>query len=412
MSYSTALSGLAGASKDLDVISNNIANASTVGFKSGQAEFSDMYASAMTTAVTNQVGIGVRVSTVAQNFTEGTITSTDRDLDVAINGNGFFELSQNGATVYSRNGQFFMASNGAITNADGLQLMGYAADANSVINPGSVVPLFIPTSDMAPSATKNIGLSFNLNSQDPPPKTTPFSATDPTSYTCTTTVTVYDSLGGTQDVNLYFVKNAVGSWIVYGTSGTPPTPVGPSATGNLGTVTFDTSGNITSPSPTNFAFNIPNGADGGATTQPLTLDLSGTTQFGEKTGVTGPPLIDGTAAGELKRYSIGPDGVITGTYSNGDTRSLGQIVLANFTDPNGLTNLGGNIYGQSAASGIPQVAVPGSTNHGQLQGGAVENSNVDLTSELVNLITAQRDYQANSQSVKTQQTVDQTLINL
>ena len=412
MSYATALSGLAGASKDLDVISNNIANASTVGFKSAQAEFADMYASAMTTAVANQVGIGVRISTVAQDFTEGSITSTNRDLDVAINGNGFFELSQNGATVYSRNGQFFMARDGSIVNADGLHLMGYAADANGVINPGQVVPLTIPTTDIAPTVTRNIGLSFNLNSQDPLPKTTPFSPTDPQSYTGLTTMPVYDSLGGTQLVNIYFVKNSVGSWTAYGTSGTPPTPVGPSANGSLGTITFDTGGNVTSPNPMSFAFTIPNGADGGATTQPLTLDLSGTTQYGQSTGVTSPPNIDGAPAGELERYSVGPDGVITGVFTNRQSRALGQVVLANFANPNGLTNLGNNLYGQTVEAGVPQVAVPGSTNHGQLQGGAVEESNVDLTSELVNLITAQRDYQANSQSIKTQQTVDQTLINL
>ncbi|WP_109477239.1 flagellar hook protein FlgE [Paraburkholderia sp. C35] len=412
MSYATALSGLAGASKDLDVVSNNIANASTVGFKSGQAQFADMYANALTTAVTNQVGIGVRVSTVAQDFSQGTITSTDRDLDVAINGNGFFELSQNGTTVYSRNGQFFMAKNGAITNADGLQLMGYAANANGTINTGSVVPLFIPTSDMPPAATTKIGVQFNLNSQASVPTTAPFSATDGTSWTTTTTVPVYDSLGGDHDVNLYFVKNSVGSWTAYGTTGSPPAPVGPNANGNLGTVTFDNSGNITSPSPASFSLSIPNGADGGATTQPLTLDLTGTTQFGQASGPTSPPTNDGWAAGELSRYSIGSDGVITGTYTNGQNRALGQVVLANFTNPNGLVNLGGNIYGQTAASGNPAVAAPGTTDHGQLQGGAVENSNVDLTSELVNLITAQRDYQANSQSIKTQQTVDQTLINL
>jgi flagellar hook protein FlgE len=366
----------------------------------------------MTTAVSNQIGIGTRVSNINQDFTEGTITASDRDLDVAINGNGFFEFSQNGAAVYSRNGQFHMANNGAIENADGLKLMGYAADANGVINPGSIVPIIIPTSDMAPSATQNIAASFNLNSQDPLPTTATFSAADPTSYNYTTLASVFDSLGGSHDVNLYFVKNSTGSWNVYGTSGTPPAPVGPSATGNLGTLIFDTHGNITSPSPASFAFNIPNGADGGATTQPLTLNLTGTTQFGEANGVTSPIIPDGTAAGQLLRYTIGNDGRITGTYSNGDARSLGQLVLANFSDPNGLTDLGGNVYGQTAASGVAQIAVPGSPNHGVLQGGAVENSNVDLTSQLVDLITAQRDYQANSQSIKTQQTVDQTLINL
>lgn len=418
MSYATALSGLAGASADLNTISNNIANSSTVGFKSSQAQFADMYASAMTTAVSNQIGIGTRVSSISQDFTEGTITATDRDLDIAINGNGFFELSQNGGTVYSRNGEFHMASNGAIVNADGLQLMGYGVNANGVIDTSSVVPLTIPTADMAPLATQNIPASFNLDSRLAVPATTPFSASDTTSYSYTTTAPVFDSLGGSHDVNLYFVKNSTGSWNVYGTSGSPPTPVGPGATGSLGTVTFDNNGNITSPSPASFAFNIPNGADGGATTQPLTVNLTGTTQYGEASGVTGMNP-DGRAAGQLLRYTIGPDGVITGTYSNSNgtdsnsgTRPLGQVVLANFANPNGLTDLGGNIYGQTAASGVALVAVPGSTNHGALQGGAVEGSNVDLTSELVNLITAQRDYQANSQSIKTQQTVDQTLINL
>ncbi|MDR6376213.1 flagellar hook protein FlgE [Paraburkholderia caledonica] len=411
MSYATALSGLYGASSDLDVISNNIANANTVGYKQSRAEFADMYASALTTSVNNQIGIGTRLSNVQQIFTQGTITATDQDLDIAINGNGFFELSQNGSTVYSRNGQFRPDKTGAIVNADGLPLMGYAADSSGVINKGSVVPLQIPTTDLAPTATKKIAASFNLNAQDPVPKATPFSASDSTSYNYPTTAPIYDSLGGSHDVSLYFVKNSVGSWDVYGSTGSPATPVGPDPAGKLGTVTFDSSGNLTSPSPATFAFNIPNGADGGATTQPLTLDLTNTTQYGQANGITALNP-DGSAAGQLQRYTVGSDGVITGTYSNGQSLALGQILLANFPNPDGLTDLGGNVYGQTASSGTAQTSTPGSTNHGVLQGGALEESTVDLTSELVNLITAQRDYQANSQSIKTQQTVDQTLINL
>ncbi|MFM0501505.1 flagellar hook protein FlgE [Paraburkholderia caffeinilytica] len=411
MSYATALSGLAGASIDLDVVSNNIANANTVGYKESRAEFADMYASAMTTAVNNQIGIGTRVSNIHQIFTQGTITTTDNSLDVAINGNGFFALSKNGATVYSRNGQFHPDQNGMIVNADGLPLMGYAVNSDGVIDKGSIVPLQIPRADLAPTPSKNIAAAFNLNSQDPVPKTGTFSASDPTSYNFSTTASVYDSLGGAHDVNLYFVKNAVGSWDVYGTSGSPAAPVGPGPTGLLGTATFDTSGNLTAPNPAQFAFNIPNGADGGATTQSLTLDLTGTTQYGQAFGIT-KLTPDGSPAGQLQSYTIGSDGTITGIYPNRSAQPIGQIVLADFTDPDGLINLGGNLFGQSASSGVAQIATPGSTNHGDVQGGALEGSTVDLTTELVHLITAQRNYQANSQSIKTQQTVDQTLINI
>jgi flagellar hook protein FlgE len=206
-------------------------------------------------------------------------------------------------------------------------------------------------------------------------------------------------------VSVYFTKTGTGSWEAFAGYGDPV-----SQKTDLGAVTFDSSGNLTSGSK--FTFTIPNGADpSGATTQSLTLDLSGTTQYGAKSGLTNLHQ-DGNSTGELTGFTVGTDGMLTGNYSNGETKALGQIAVANFNNQNGLQNLGGNVYAQTAASGAPQVGVPGSTNHGTLQGGAVENSNVDLTSELVNLITAQRNYQANAQTIKTQQTVDQTLINL
>ncbi|MFM0324993.1 flagellar hook protein FlgE [Caballeronia glebae] len=415
MSYQQALSGLGAASSDLDVIGNNIANANTVGFKQGAAQFADMYANSMATAVSNQIGIGTQLAEVQQQFSQGTITTTNQALDVAINGNGFYQLSNNGSTVYSRNGVFHLDNQGRIVNAGGLQLMGYAANSNGAINSASTVPLTVPTSNIAPTATKNITAAFNLNSQDTAP-TRAFDPTDSTTFNQSTSVDVYDSLGGTQKVSVYFAKDsATNTWQGYATYGDPV-----SAPISLGKMTFNSSGTLTSTTDSSgaatatsgkFTFSIPNGADGGATQQALTIDLNGTTQYGAKDGVTNI-VQDGNSTGELTGFTVGGDGTLTGNYSNGETKALGQIAVANFNNQNGLQDLGGNVYAQTAASGAPQVGVPGSTNHGTLQGGAVENSNVDLTSELVNLITAQRNYQANAQTIKTQQTVDQTLINL
>ncbi|WP_322082965.1 flagellar hook protein FlgE [Burkholderia sp. BCC1972] len=413
MGYQQGLSGLAGASNALDVIGNNIANANTVGFKSSTAQFSDMYANSVATSVNTQIGIGTSLGSVQQQFGQGTINTTNSSLDVAINGNGFFQMSNNGVTTYSRDGTFQRDKNGFIVDSQGRNLMGYAAGAGGVINTAQTVPLQAPTTNIAPTATTKITGQFNLNSQDTVPTKTPFSATDSTTYNYSTSIQVYDSLGGSQAVNMYFVKSAAGTWEAYaGVQG--------GTTTDLGTVTFDTSGAIkstttgTPPAPTasvgQFQFTVPN-TDGSATPQSLTLDLTGTTQYGGKDGVNNLAQ-NGFASGTLTTYSIGSDGKLTGNYSNGQTAVLGLIALANFNNPNGLVNLGGNQYAESSASGVPQVSAPGSTNHGTLQGSALENSNVDLTSQLVNLITAQRNYQANAQTIKTQQTVDQTLINL
>ena len=413
MGYQQGLSGLAGASNALDVIGNNIANANTVGFKSSTAQFADMYANSVATSVNTQIGIGTTLNSVQQSFGQGTINTTNSSLDVAINGNGFFQMSNNGVTTYSRDGTFQRDKNGFIVDSQGRNLMGYAANAGGVINTAQTVPLQAPTSNIAPTATTKITGQFNLNSQDTVPTKTPFSATDNTTYNYSTAIQVYDSLGGSQPVNMYFVKSAAGTWEAYaGVQG--------GATTDLGTITFNTSGAIqstttgTPATPTaslgQFQFTVPN-TDGSATPQALTLDLTGTTQYGGKDGVNNLAQ-DGYASGTLTTYSIGSDGKLTGNYSNGQTAVLGLIALANFNNPNGLVNLGGNQYAESSASGVPQVSAPGSTNHGTLQGSALENSNVDLTSQLVNLITAQRNYQANAQTIKTQQTVDQTLINL
>ncbi|KWB42877.1 flagellar hook protein FlgE [Burkholderia ubonensis] len=412
MGYQQGLSGLSGASNALDVIGNNIANANTVGFKSSTAQFADMYANSVATSVNTQIGIGTRISSVQQSFGQGTINTTNNALDVAINGNGFFQMSNNGVITYSRDGTFQRDKNGFIVDSQGRNLMGYNATAGGVINTAATVPLQAPTANLAPTATTKITGQFNLNSQDAVPATTPFSATDSTSYNYSTSIQVYDTLGGAQQVDMYFVKSATaGQWEAYaGVKGQTPT--------DLGTVAFNTTGQIASTTPVapvtgttgKFQFTIP-ATGGSATPQPLTLDLTGTTQYGGKDGVNNLAQ-DGYASGTLTTFTIGADGKLTGNYSNGQTQTLGLIALANFNNPNGLTNLGGNQYAESSASGVPQISAPGSTNHGVLQGSALENSNVDLTAQLVNLITAQRNYQANAQTIKTQQAVDQAVINL
>ncbi|HTH62496.1 MAG TPA: flagellar hook protein FlgE [Paraburkholderia sp.] len=409
MGYQQGLSGLAGASNDLDVIGNNIANANTVGFKESTAQFQDVYANTLASSVNTQIGLGTSLSTVQQDFSQGTITTTGQALDVAINGNGFFEMSNNGTVTYSRNGVFNLDANGNIVNAQGLQLMGYAANAQGVVNTAATVPLSVPTTNLAPLATTSVTAQLNLNAQSTAPTTTPFSETDSSTYNYSTSIQTYDSLGGTEQVNMYFVQAGTAAngdqlWNVY--AGTP----GNVGTTSVGQLEFSQGGNLVSPTNGQMTVTV-NPTDGAAQNQAITLNFTGTTQYGSANGVNNLAQ-NGYASGQLTNFTIAADGTLTGNYSNGQTASLGQIVLANFNNPNGLQDLGGNEYAQTAQSGVPQVSVPGSTNHGTLTGGAVESSNVDLTNQLVDLITAQRNYQANAQTIKTQQTVDQTLLNM
>lgn len=429
MGYQQGLSGLAASSNQLDVIGNNIANSDTVGFKASTAQFADVYANSVATAVNMQIGLGASLSEVQQNFSQGTINTTGQALDVAINGNGFFQMSNNGSITYSRNGVFQLDKNGYITDAAGNDLMGYAASAGGVINTASTVALQVPTTNIAPAATQNITAQLNLNAQASAPTVTTFSPTNADSYSYSTSVTGYDSLGGKEQVDMYFVQTPPATSGGAGTAEVYAVVNGDTAApSDLGTIVFGSNGQIsgtylagtypaTPPAtPTATAalgsFTLTaNPTDGAAVGQNINVNFTGTTQYGGADGVNNLTQ-DGYASGTLSNFSIGTDGTITGNYSNGQTMTLGQIVLANFNDPNGLVNLGGNQFEETSQSGVAQISTPGSTNHGTLQGGALEQSNVDLTNQLVDLITAQRDYQANAQTIKTQQTVDQTLLQM
>jgi flagellar hook protein FlgE len=512
--FQQGLSGLNGASKSLDVIGNNIANASTVGFKGSQAQFADLYANSLNGVSGNNAGIGVTVARIAQQFTQGNIETSNNPFDISINGGGFFRMTVNGAIQYTRNGQFHPEEDGTIANAQGARLTGYLADKNGNILQGAPVPIKIDFSDLTPKQTTTASMSLNLSSNTLVPKHTPFSAADADSYSKLTNLPVYDSLGNEHVMSTYYVKTNANNWDVYVASdgteavaskvaaavltdpatntaranydaavkATPPvqanidaaaiayataagqamtvaataagatpaalaklqaaytgaTSVGAIAGINpdginakladavvvpavkVGSLVFNQNGvldvaamaALTPPQTLPMTISLPIFPSTGSS-QPLTIATSfdDVTQYGGPTSEK-PSKQDGYSSGTLQRYAADENGVIMGQYSNGKSRPLAQIAMADFTSPDGLTPLGNNAWAESSASGIPQVGVPNSGGFGQLRSSSVEASNVDLTGELVNMITAQRVYQANAQTIKTEDSILQTLVNL
>ena len=414
MSFQQGLSGLNAAAQNLDAVGNNVANASTVGFKASEVQFADVYASSLTGTGGSQIGIGVQVAGVAQQFTQGNITSTNNPLDIAINGGGFFRVSDGGVISYTRNGQFQLDNGGYIVTTNGERLTGYTADSSGTLSTGAPVELNISTADIAPEATTEVDAQITLDSTSDTIDTTayPFSPTDPLSFNNATSLTIYDTLGNSHIMQMYFVKTAANTWDVQAITD-PDAYAADSTTGfaSIGGLTFDTSGQIDA-TATTLPFNVSMTVNTGAVS-PLAfeLDFGGTTQYGTPFSV-GDLSQDGSTSGRLSSFNVDADGTITGSYTNGKTSTLGQVVLANFTNTNGLQPVGNNLWVETASSGPALVSTPDSGSLGVLQSSAVEDSNVDLTQELVNMITAQRLYEANSQTIKTQDSVLQTLVNL
>jgi flagellar hook protein FlgE len=419
MSFQQALSGLSGASSNLDVIGNNIANANTYGAKQSRAEFSDMYANAINGGGGINIGIGTRLATVSQQFTQGNISTTSNPMDLAINGGGFFEVTDSvNPNTYTRNGQFKVNASGFVVNDQGLKLLGYMADVNGTIQPGQAVPLQLPTAGVNPNPTSKVSMEFNLDSRlgttDPGSAVTPrINFADATTYNNATSITAYDAKGQPVALTYYFQKSATDQWNVYvaaNGSSVGGTAADPQPVTTLG---FDVTG--ATPTPTTATLDIPATTNtAGATTLAIpgvTLNFSGSTEFGSAFGVTNLAQ-DGYAAGSLTGVVVDSKGVLTANYSNGQTKAAGQIEMATFRDPQGLQAVGGNGWQHTSASGDPIVGTAGQGNLGVIQAGALEESNVDLTAELVNMITAQRNYQANAQTIKTQDQVMQTLVSL
>lgn len=401
MAFSQAVSGLNAAATNLDVIGNNIANSATYGFKSGTASFADMFAG-------SKVGLGVKVAGITQDFTDGTTTNTGRALDVAISQNGFFRLvDSNGSVYYSRNGQFKLDENRNLVNMQGLQLTGYPATGTppTIQQGANPVALNVPNTLMAAKTTTTAAMQINLNSTDKTPTVTPFDATKADSYNKKGSVTVYDSQGNAHDMNVYFVKSADNTWQVYtqDSSTNAVSPTTPSTT-----LTFDTNGNLLSGGTVNITTGTVNGAT------PATFALSFANSMQQNTGSNNIVATNqnGYKPGDLVSYQINDDGTVVGNYSNEQTQVLGQIVLANFANNEGLQSEGDNVWSATKSSGVALLGTAGTGNFGKLTNGALEASNVDLSKELVNMIVAQRNYQSNAQTIKTQDQILNTLVNL
>ena len=419
MSFQQGLSGLNASSKNLEVIGNNIANANTYGAKVARAEFASVYATSLNGAGTNLVGIGTTLQTVAQQFTQGNVSTTGNPLDLAINGAGFFQVSDGASPVtYTRNGQFKLDREGYLVNNAQDKLLGYVADSAGVIQPGRAVPLQLPTSGIEPSATTRAAMEVNFDARKAPtrPAGAPYiDFADATTYNDATSLTVFDAKGQDVALSFYFQKTGTDTWDVYATANGSTVAGTAAAPAPITTVTFSSDGKapISPSGPVTVSIPAPANPAAIPQTLPITmdLDLSAATQFGSAYGITDQTQ-NGYTAGLLTKVAVEGNGIVMAHYSNGQSKPAGQIEVANFRNPQGLQPLGDNAWASSYTSGEPVVGVPGNGSLGVLQAGALEESNIDLTGELVNMITAQRVYQANAQTIKTQDQMMQTLVNL
>lgn len=394
MGFSQGLSGLSAAAKALDVVGNNIANSQTFGFKAGSASFADIFAGSQ--------GMGVRVAGVDQNFGDGNLAAGSSALDMGISKRGFFRMvDEAGSVFYGRNGQFEQDENGFIVNrTNGLFLTGYQA-TNGVINPGAQVgPIRIPKDDLPPEASTAGSLTGNLKS-DAEIITKAFNKDDSDTYNYVSEVTATDSLGNKHAIKVYFVHTAEGKWTAHAEDSTSPAGMKPI---NL---EFDDKGNIVG----NPKLDIDGAAYNGSAPLALELDFSKLSQnSGDMQIMLGE--IDGQAPGKFNTYEVSDSGEVIAIYNNGKRQTVAQVVLADFANVGGLAQQGNNLWAETGQSGQPFLGTSGSGSFGTINGGMLETSNVELGEEMVNMIVYQRNYQSNSQTIKTQSEVLQTLVNL
>lgn len=402
MPFRVAISGLRAATTDLNVIGNNVANANTTGFKKSRAEFADVFAVTNFGVAGNSPGSGVNLARIAQQFNQGNITFTDNSLDLAISGPGFFVLDDNGARTYSRAGAFGLDREGFVVNAKGQRLVAFAADGAGGIT-GATSPLRIETSNLPPQASTRVDVALNLDASAPVPAA-PFDPLDATSYNNSTSTTVYDSLGNSHLATMFYRKTATpNTWETYlfvdGAQVDGPDSLQFSSTGAL---VNPPGGSIAAP-----AFN----PGGGASPMLLTIGYAGSTQFGSQFAVHSL-IQDGFTTGRLTGLDIDSGGIVFARFSNGQSQVIGQVALANFANQQGLQPAGDNNWNETFASGPAIEGAPGSSNLGLIQSGALEESNVDLAEELVKMIMAQRNFQANAEVISTADAVTQSVINI
>ncbi len=419
MGFSTALSGLNAASNNLTVIGNNITNANTVGFKESRSEFVDAYADSVAGMSKMQPGTGVRLAQVAQQFNQGTVELTGNTLDLAINGEGFFTLAASptdiNSHIYSRNGAFHVNKDGIVTNTQGQALLAYKPNGATVaagFSTGGLTTVSLNTGAGLPVPTSNVALDINLDASAPT-IAAPFDPLDSSTYIRETSVTIYDSLGVSHKLTTYFVANAATpptrNWTAHHyITDNPLTPVSVDTT--PATLTFDSAGKLTVPANGQVAL-APFVTGTSAANIVATMDYTGSSQLSTAFSVDALKQ-DGLPAGTLTDFSIDKGGVIFANFSNGNSTPLGKVEMTRFTNPQGLTKLGEGVWGESADSGSPIIGNAGEGNFGSIQSGALEQSNVDISKQLVNLILAQQTYQANSQTIQTEKSVIDTIMNL
>jgi flagellar hook protein FlgE len=418
MSFQQGVTGLNAAGRNLDVIGNNVANASTVGAKTARAEFADIYSRAAGGAG-NSVGAGVSLATVAQQFSQGNISSSDNPLDVAINGNGFFQLKDpNGVLQYSRNGQFKIDNKGFVVNDQGLKLLGHSIASGSMV-PGAATPIQLPTAGIPPTPTSNVKLEINVDARSKQTFTgaTPaIDINDDKTYNNATSLNVYDMKGQAVGLTYFFQKAATDTWNVYASAN--GVALNADGSGNpqpIATAVFPPDGGQPTSPLSPVLIDVPaTGVGTAAATEPILgikLDVTKLTQYG---AVFGPTDVsqDGFPPGRLTSVAVQSNGTLMASYSSGQSEPIAKLELATFRNVQGLQPVGGNAWTASFTSGDPVLGEPGGGNLGLLSSQSLEESNVDLTSELVNMMVAQRIYQANAQTIKTQDSVMQTLVNL
>jgi flagellar hook protein FlgE len=404
MPFAIALSGLNAASADLEVTANNVANVNTVGFKKSRTQFAEVFAVGTQSVGSIASGSGVRLSSVSQQFTQGNIDFTDNALDLAIGGEGFFVLSDNGARSYTRAGAFGVNNKGFVVNAQAQRLQAYPFAGNGLFNTGTPQDLQLTTGASPPSATTTAAFGINLPANSPVPANPVFDPADPSSFNHTTSVTVYDSLGAAHTATVYFIKDAAAN-----TWNTQVEIEGNPVTG-AGQIVFGSDGALQTPAGGLMPLGAYNPGTG-ASDITMSLNFGSATQFGSNFGVNSLSQ-DGFTTGRLTGVSVDSQGIVFARFTNGQSTSLGKLALANFVNPQGLQQLGDTAWGESFQSGDALLGEAGTASFGSIQSGALEASNVDLTAQLVQMITAQRNFQANAQMISTADTVTQTVINI
>ena len=398
----SAVSGLNTYGNAMSVIGNNIANVGTVGFKSSSTSFADLVSASLGGgSTTGQVGLGVFLNDVQTSFTQGSLSNTGNTLDLAIDGNGFFQLADNAGTVsYSRAGQFKVNNLGQIVDPSDRFLQGYQATATGVVL-GTVGNITLSTATIAPQSTGTATVEANLNAASTVP-TAAFDVTDATTYNFSNGITVYDTLGAQHQLRMYYVKDAAANtWNLH-------SQIDGGATTAQTDLVFNSSGVLTGGGAQTFTLPI---AGGAATPLTVAMDFSAITQFGSASSLTNQTQ-DGFTSGSFQSLSIDSEGRVVAQFTNGQTRTLAQVVLSRFTNPDGLTRSGENGFAETVDSGAPLAGTPTNNGLGRLISQTIEQSNVDLGKEFVDMIITQRAFQANSRAITTSDEMLQELVNL